>query len=294
MQTIAIDWSGRERGASETIWLARVRDGALIELENGRDRDEVVAAAIAAAEAEPRTAVGLDFAFAFPAWYAERRGWASGRAIWEAMRDEAERQLASCEPPFWGRPGRPAQTMGPGLRETDLRAAATPKSVFQIGGSGAVGTGSLRGMRHLVDLADAGLAIWPFDDPALPVVVEIYPRLLTNLAAGGPVVRSRHRDRRAVMERCFPEQDPVLRERAAGSDDAFDAAVSALVMARHAGHLAALPRIAPDAPARLEGEFWLPPMGGPRPPGRRSTDKTLGPSIAAMTAETADADPRDA
>ncbi len=148
MQAIAIDWSGRERGAAETIWLARVRDGALVELENGRDREEVVAAAIAAAEAEPRTAVGLDFAFGFPAWYAEQRGWSTGREIWGAMRDEAETLLAACEPPFWGRPGRPAQTLGPGLRETDLRAPVTPKSVFQIGGSGAVGTGSLRGMRH--------------------------------------------------------------------------------------------------------------------------------------------------
>ena len=294
MQTIAIDWSGRDRGASETIWLARVRDGALVELENGRDRDEVVAAAIAAAEAEPRTAVGLDFAFAFPAWYAERRGWSTGRAIWEAMRVEAETLLAICEPPFWGRPGHRAQTLGPGLRETDLRAPATPKSVFQIGGSGAVGTGSLRGMPHLLDLAEAGFAIWPFDDPALPVVVEIYPRLLTLLAAGGPVVKSRHRDRRAVMERCFPEQDPVLRERAAGSDDAFDAAVSALVMARHADHLAALARVAPDAPARLEGQFWLPPSEGPRPSAGGSAGRGAGPSIGAMTAETALEDARDA
>ncbi len=42
MQTIAIDWSGRERGAAETIWFARVRDGALVELENGMERGEVI------------------------------------------------------------------------------------------------------------------------------------------------------------------------------------------------------------------------------------------------------------
>jgi hypothetical protein len=125
------------------------------------------------------------------------------------------------------------------------------------------------------------------------VVVEIYPRLLTLLAAGGPVVKSRHRDRRAVMERCFPEQDPVLRERAAGSDDAFDAAVSALVMARRADHLAALPRIAPDVPARLEGEFWVPLPEGQRPPGPGVTGATSGRSIGAMTVETAEEERRD-
>jgi hypothetical protein len=145
-------------------------------------------------------------------------------------------------------------------------------------------------MSHLIDLADAGLAIWPFDDPALPVVVEIYPRLLTILAAGGPVVKSRHRDRRAVMGRCFPEQDPVLRERAAGSDDAFDAAVSALVMARHADDLAALPRVAREAPARLEGEFWL-PREGQRPTAPGSAGDTSARSIGAMTVEIAEEAP---
>ena len=93
MQTIAIDWSGRERGAAEAIWFARVRDGALVELENGMERDEVIDTAIDAARREPQTVVGLDFAFAFPAWYSERRGWAGGRAIWDAMRDDAEALL---------------------------------------------------------------------------------------------------------------------------------------------------------------------------------------------------------
>ena len=175
MQTIAIDWSGRERGAAEAIWFARVRDGTLVELENGMERDEVIDTAIAAARREPQTVVGLDFAFAFPAWYSERRGWASGRAIWDAMRDDAEALLEACEPPFWGRPGTRAQTLGPALRETEAEAPATPKSVFQIGGAGAVGTGSLRGMRHLADLADAGFAIWPFDDPRVPMARRDLP-----------------------------------------------------------------------------------------------------------------------
>ena len=88
MQTIAVDWSGRARGAAEAIWFARVRDGALVELENGMERSDVTAAVIAAARRDPQTVVGLDFAFAFPAWYSERRGWSSVREIWDAMRDE--------------------------------------------------------------------------------------------------------------------------------------------------------------------------------------------------------------
>jgi hypothetical protein len=253
MQTIAIDWSGRERGAAEAIWLARVRDGALVELENGMERDEVIDAAIAAARDDPQTIVGLDFAFAFPAWYAAREGWSSGRDIWDAMRDGAEALLDACEPPFWGRPGTRAQTLGPALRRTEADAPSRPKSVFQIGGAGAVGTGSLRGMRHLADLADAGLSVWPFEDPRLPMAVEIYPRALT-----GPVLKSRHRARREYLARRFPDDDAVLRERAAGSEDAFDAAVSALVMARHADEFAALPSVAPSSPLRLEGAIWIP------------------------------------
>jgi hypothetical protein len=256
IQTIAIDWSGRERGAAEAIWLARVRDGALVELENGMERDEVIDAALAAVRAEPETVVGLDFAFAFPAWYSERRGWSSGREIWDAMRDEADALLAACEPPFWGRPGVRAQVIGPPLRETEAAAPSKPKSVFQIGGAGAVGTGSLRGMRHLADLADAGVAIWPFDDPRLPMVLEIYPRALT-----GPVLKSRHRARREYLARRFADQDPVIRERAAGSEDAFDAAVSALVMARHRDELASLATAPPGSRARVEGAIWLPRDG---------------------------------
>ena len=40
-----------------------------------------------------------------------------------------------------------------------------PKSVFQIGGAGSVGTASLRGMPVLQRLREAGFAVWPFDRP---------------------------------------------------------------------------------------------------------------------------------
>jgi hypothetical protein len=53
--------------------------------------------------------------------------------------------------------------------------------VFQINRAGAVGTGSLRGMPILRQLHDEGFSIWPFDTSGWPRVIEIYPRLLTDV-----------------------------------------------------------------------------------------------------------------
>ena len=255
-QVVAIDWSGRDKGAAEAIWLAAVVDGEITELDNGRDRGAVIAAAIALAKHDPHTVVGLDFAFGFPAWYAEREGLVSGRAIWEAMRHRADALLEACDPPFWGRPGTKAQVLGDPYRQTEKALGARPKSVFQIGGAGAVGTGSLRGMRHLADLAHAGFSIWPFDRPGWPLAVEIYPRLFTP-----GVVKGRHRARRDYLAQRFPDQAEPLRERAAGSEDAFDAAVSALVMAEHVAEFEALPPVKAADRAWIEGAIWVPDRG---------------------------------
>ncbi|HEX8159143.1 MAG TPA: hypothetical protein VF526_17295 [Solirubrobacteraceae bacterium] len=251
LYVVAIDWSGRAKRASEAIWMACASGGRLVELENGRNRDEVINEVIARKDRESRVAVGLDFAFSFPRWYCEREGWSSARDVWRAMHQRGEEMLAACEPPLWGRSGRGAQTQGASLRQTETGFGA--KSVFQIGGAGAVGTGSIRGMPYLLRLAQAGFSIWPFDAPTLPIVVEIYPRLLT-----GKVDKGRQRCRRAYLEEHFAQQDGVLRERAAGSEDAFDAAVSAIMMSRHARELERLPMLARDSPEATEGAIWAP------------------------------------
>jgi hypothetical protein len=241
-EVVAIDWSGRATGARRTIWLAHARGGRLVALENGRTREEVIEAAVE--RAGPACLVGLDFSFSFPRWYCRREGWGTGPEVWAAMRERGEALLAACEPPFWGRPATRAQTLGEPLRETERAVGA--RSTFQIGGAGAVGTGAIRGMPLLERLAEAGFAIWPFDAPAARTVVELYPRVLT-----GPVVKSREDARRAHLRERFGDQDPALLERAAGSEDAFDAAVSALVAARHAGPL-------PVVPPTVEGRIWTP------------------------------------
>lgn len=261
-RVIAIDWSGKAKGASESIWRAVAVDGHLLELENGRERDELIRWVVDYAQRHPHTVVGLDFAFSFPAWFCAREGWSSGRDLWTAMQERSDSLLAACEPPFWGRAGKRPEIDGARFRQTESQIKEDfriqPKSVFQIAGAGAVGTGSLRGMCNLADLAHAGFAIWPFDPPAWPLVVEIYPRLLT-----GEVVKNRHLNRREYLRQYSSDQNPVLLERAAGSEDAFDAAVSALIMGRHVQELEHLPEFPPDTPQRIEGCIWTPEQALP-------------------------------
>jgi hypothetical protein len=53
------------------------------------------------------------------------------------------------------------------------------------------------------------------------------------------------------------ETGGLLIERAAGSEDAFDAAVSALVMGAHAAELETMPVLSDDV-SRIEGKIWRP------------------------------------
>ncbi len=127
------------------------------------------------------------------------------------------------------------------------------KSTFQVGGAGSVGTGSIRGFPVLARLRAAGFRIWPFhDQPSLPAVVEIYPRVFT-----GPVVKARADARRAFLQANAPELDEQFRDAAIASEDAFDALLSARAMSRAATELAALP-VVDDAVARIEGKVWVP------------------------------------
>jgi hypothetical protein len=111
-------------------------------------------------------------------------------------------------------------------------------------------------MQALHRLAASGFRIWPFDRPGLPLVVEIFPRLLT-----GVVTKNRQRDReRYLAALAMP---PAFRRLAATSEDAFDAAVSALVMAASVDEVLGL-RHEPDY--ALEGRIWQPhaPVDLPR------------------------------
>jgi hypothetical protein len=253
MRIFAADWSGRLTGAEEFLWLAEVRDGSLADLRSGLGRGQLVEELVGRASEGSRMIVGLDFAFSFPRWWCDERGWSSAPEVWAAMAAEGESLLASCSAPFWGRPGKANPHRADRLyRRTEVEeGAGGAKSVFQIGGAGAVGTGSIRGMPHLLTLAENGFGVWPFSGD-WPRVVEIYPRTLT-----GPVNKRRWDSRHSFVFERFPEQQSDLLERAAGSEDAFDAAVSALVMSHHRDELEELAPL-PDADYRLEGKIWRP------------------------------------
>lgn len=178
--------------------------------------------------------------------------------------------MNSPEPPFWTT-GEAHALLAPEQKfrrtEHDARAAgAQPKSVFQLVGAGQVGRGSLYGMQALHRLATAGFRIWPFDPAALPLVVEIFPRVLT-----GPVRKNSQGERERYLA-AIPMRSDIRRLAAAG-EDAFDAAVSALVMAAGVKELPELPE-GPDY--ALEGKIWQPRIPVALRSGRRRPQSAHG------------------
>lgn len=274
-RVIAVDWSGAATGSEQKIWLAEVvvPGQEVVRLEAGRNRASIAAHLVSEARRSQRTVVGLDFAFSLPQWFLRSCRLADAVALWQLVATDGERWLAECASPFWGRPGTTRPQLEEHFRRTDREVPAIggirPKSVFQIGGAGAVGTGSIRGMPLLNRLREAGFSIWPFDSPSLPMVVEIYPRALT-----GAVVKGDPDERQEYLQRNHPQLDPRTRELAAASDDAFDALVSALAMAHHAEEFRHLPAARDDAD-RFEGRIWLPNAAKPaRPVARRERDSS--------------------
>ncbi len=251
-----MDWSGRRKGERRTIWLAEARGGRLHRLENGRSRQEIAEQLIEMSRHDPRLIVGLDFAFSLPGWFLQERGLSRAPELWKLAVEESERWIAECEPPFWGHSGRKRPDLPVHFRVTELGmpsvAGIRPKSVFQIGGAGAVGTGSLRGFPVLHRLHQAGFSIWPFDAAQLPLVIEIYPRVLTHR-----VNKSDPSERQRYLEAHAESLEPQHLERAASSEDAFDATVSALLMMQNLEHILALQR-STHRIKQLEGEIWIP------------------------------------
>jgi hypothetical protein len=257
MEVVAVDWSGAAKGSSTHIWLAHVVDGELVALRNGRSRHEVVEDLVARRAGTPGgLVVGLDFSFSFPAWFVRAQSCTTVGELWMKAEQEGEGWLHTCAPPFWGRPGRRRPELAAHLRRAEQSISVggiSPKSVFQIGGAGAVGTGSIRGMPHLRQLRAAGFCIWPFDPPSPWTVLEMYPRLLT-----GPVNKSSREHRARYVAESPWSVAPPFAASMTESQDAFDAAISALVMGGHLTGLGAL-RQSDDPVTLLEGDVWRPP-----------------------------------
>jgi hypothetical protein len=296
---IAIDWSGRIDAAGQRrhIWagiVARAEDGAVtIQLEAGRTRDEVGDWLLELATETPRMIVGIDCCFSFPAWFLREHRCNTVFDFWQHVASgHGERWLAresediARDERFWGKPHkRPAQFCGEGLRRMmrltdwdnkiaqsaeggDVARAAkmrgiTPKSPFQIGGSGSVGTGSLRAMPFLLRLHSAGFRVWPYESATLgtrpkPLLVEMYTRLMTGpVAKSNPAARKTYLSARRKSDPLYAVIPRSVLRKAEGSEDAFDALVSALEMARHEHEFAKL-RATANAELRLEGITWRP------------------------------------
>ena len=303
-RVVAVDWSGRVDAAGQRrhiwagVWTASSVAGGGFSLEAGRTREELVGWLVGMARETPRMVVSLDCCFSFPAWFLAEHGCATVFDFWRKVAaGQGERWLArECEEVarderFWGKPHkRPEQFCGAGLarsmRFTDMdnkitpkmlegdpeRAAKVkgiaPKSPFQIGGSGSVGTGSLRAMPFLLALRESGFRVWPYESALLagkepkPLLVEMYTRLMT-----GAVAKSNEGARRAYLAAKRKGDDLYgglsrgVLAKAYASEDAFDALVSGVEMVRYKGEFAGL-KATRDEVLRLEGITWWPGVTG--------------------------------
>jgi hypothetical protein len=299
LRLIAIDWSGRIdlAGQRRHIWAAiwtRSEDGVKVQLEAGRTRDEVTDWLIDLARETPRLVVSIDCCFSFPGWFLEEHGCQDMFAFWRKVNSGLAAQWLAREcdeiardERFWGKPHkRPAQFCGAGYRRMfrfadydnkiaqalpggDAERAAkmrgiTPKSPFQIGGSGSVGTGSLRAMQMLERLHDAGFRVWPLESAAIdakipkPLVVEMYTRLMTGaVAKSNAEARRRYLSAKRKIDAFYASLGRAVLTKAQGSEDAFDALVSVIEMARYADEFGGL-KATRDPELRREGFTWRP------------------------------------
>ncbi len=302
-RVVGIDWSGRVDAAGQRrhiwagVWTKELQGRVRVRLEAGRTRMEVAEWLVEMARETPRMVVGFDFCFSFPAWFVrEEHGMRSAPEFWRRVVDEGfvERWLArdaeDADARFWGRPGgggrgkRPAEFSGEHLhrmlRATDIDCkivaripeaerqarvrGITPKSVFQIGGSGSVGTASLRGFAVLLRLREAGFRVWPFDRPALlgraphPLVVEMYTRLNTGaVRKSNAAARAAYLRKKRGEDAGYAALPRGVMRQALASEDAFDALVSTMVMAERREMFARLP-MPRDPLCGIEGWTWAP------------------------------------
>jgi hypothetical protein len=115
-------------------------------------------------------------------------------------------------------------------------------------------------MPYLLRLREAGFSVWPFDVSGFPMVVEMHSRLMTGrVHKSSEVARVAYLKRRKV-EAAFTGLSRAVVAAARGSEDAFDALVSCLVMAEHRREFPEL-RQAGDPVYAIEGQTWTPGVG---------------------------------
>jgi hypothetical protein len=253
---LAVDWSGAALGVHQKLWLAEVRGTTMTRLECTRDREELSSHLVELKKANQHFVVGFNFAFSLPQWFLEINGLTSAPQLWSLARSKAEKWLQDCPPPFWGKHNRlkPPEDKHFRWTETTINALGgiKPDSGFEVMGAGDVGTGALRGLPLLKQLQDAGFSIWPFDELHWPLVVEIFPRLLT-----GPEHKAVPEQRLGFLSNLDVDIPAQLKDKAVASEEAFQAAISALAIAGEWYNLTKLAKTT-DPVLQLEGLIWYP------------------------------------
>lgn len=256
---IAVDWGGAVKGAE--LWAARVEvaTGMVVALEQFQTRQAVIERVMSWVQTEPSTVVGFDFAFSAPDWFVLQSVPSASSAIdfWPVVAEKADSWVTCSAPPFWGKAAHPKKW--PNIlreyRKTELTMAKRPTSIFQLVGRGQVGLGSIRGMPFLTDLVAAGCRVWPFQDVKLPLIIEIWPSILKTNFKGS----------KSQLLASLTADPGVDLHKAATSNDAYDALVSAVAMAHSFTTGVGLQQTV-DRVELLEGKIWLPDAPAAHPP----------------------------
>jgi hypothetical protein len=106
--------------------------------------------------------------------------------------------------------------------------------------------------------------VWPFDEPALtekephPLVVEMYSRLNTGAVhKSNATARAAYLLKKRREDAAYAALSRGVMQKARGSEDAFDALVSTMVMAERSDSFMRLPK--PRDPLHgIEGWTWAP------------------------------------
>jgi hypothetical protein len=214
-----LDWSaaGRPKRGADSIWLGH-DDGTAENPATRTGAETLLHRLVADALAnEQRLLIGADFAFGYPAGFAQAlTGRNDALALWDwfarhitgdatnrSNHLEVAARINARLPgvgPFWFNPlkrdivhlprkGRLRH--GHGFSDTRRadRSARGAQSVWKLGGAGAVGSQVLTGLPvlHRLRAAFPGqISVWPFELPNRPVILaEVFPSLLA------PEVRTR-------------------------------------------------------------------------------------------------------
>lgn len=220
---IIVDWSaakGPKRG-KDSIWIAETsaRGSSAVNIATRREAEAFLMARLAQGLAEDhRILLGADFAFGAPSGFVQHlTGQPTARSLWAWLAERVKdapgnlsnyRDIAADmnshfigDGPFWGNTQRQEIAGLPRLkpalpaglrshRTTDLVArgsGASPKTIWQLAGVGAVGAQVLTGLPMLHRLCEGfrkAVTVWPFEAPTSPVVMaEVYPSLLAAQVA---------------------------------------------------------------------------------------------------------------